>query len=404
MDREISLEDQYLSRIERPWLTQFKKAKGPWLIDNQGIKYLDCLGGHPLGHHAPVLMKKFQKQAAQLSLVDRSLYFEPIGELAGLLCKQLKMDHMLGFNSHAEAIEAALKASRRWGYLYKGIKEHQAMIIGVDENDHGRTLALLSLTHRDDARSGCGPFMPGFQTVAFGSAEALERAITPHTCAFILEPYAYADGMKTPPAGYLKKVAQICKNHNILLIMDERHTGLGRTGNLCAYEQENIHPDLVIFGPELGGGIIPYATLVGKKEPMGMLDHLSYEHLLEGNALASSIALELVKVVHTKTFQQTIKKSGQLFLKELQKIESALFMGVRGVGLWIAIDINPRKMLAMHVCNALYERGILCRAVHEMTLSILPPLNLSSKDIKWAVSRIKEVLEMAALPTRKRRK
>ncbi len=404
MDRDISLEDQYLSRMERPWPSQIKKAKGSWLIDHQGIKYLDCLGGHPLGHHAPLLMKKLHKQASSLCLTDRSLYFEPMGELAAFLCKQLKMDHMLSFNSHAEAIETALKAARRWGYLYKGIKEHQAEIIGVDENDHGRTLALLSLTHRDDARAGCGPFMPGFQTVPFGSAEALERAITPHTCAFILEPLQQAAGMKIPPTGYLKKVEKICKAHNILLIIDERHTGLARTATFCAYETEKIHPDLVILGPALGGGVLPYAALVGKKEPMGMLDHLSYEHLLEGNALAAAIALEMVKVLSKKTFLSKVEKAGQLFLKELQKIESALFMDARGVGLWIAIDINPRKMLATHVCDALYERGILCRSVHEMTLSLLPPLNFSLTEIRWAVTRIKEVLEMATLPTRKRRK
>lgn len=404
MDRDISLEDQYLSRVERPWPSLMKKAKEAWIVDKQGKKYLDCTGGHPLGHLAPSLMKKFHKQSALIPLADRSLYFEPMGELAAFLCQRLKMDYMLGFNSHAEAIETALKAARRWGYLYKGIKEHQAEIIGVDENDHGRSLALLSLTHRDDARAGCGPFMPGFQTVPFGSAEALERAITPHTCAFILEPLQQAVGMKTPPTGYLKKVEKICKAHNILLIIDERHTGLARTGTFCAYEKEKVHLDLIILGPALAGGILPYAALIGKKEPMGMLDHLSYEHLLEGNALAAAIALELVKQLSEKKTQRAVEKAGQLFLKELQKIESALFLGVRGSGLWIAIDVNHRKMLPVHVCDALFERGILCRYVHETSLCLLPPLNLSSKEIRWAISRIKEVLEMATLPTRKRRK
>lgn len=406
MDKWIALEEKYSPHTYRSIPIVLTRGKGAWVWDNHGKKYLDLIGGYSsinYGHAHPKLIKTLTNQAKKISLTLQLIYNEKLGLFLSELCKFSGMERAMPVNSGGEAVEAAIKAARRWGYKYKAIPENRAEIIVAEENYHGRTVTLISASTRDKYRDEYGPFTPGFKKIPFGSAEALERAITSNTCAFLVETMQGEAGIKIPPKGWLKAVAKICKDHHILLILDEVQVGLGRTGKNFAFQHEKVKPDGLILGKSLGGGLVPSACFLAKKEVMDVFGIGGHGSTFGGNPLAAAVGYEALQLLKQEKLAEKSRVLGEYFLKELKKIDSPFILDIRGKGLWIGMDINPRKIPAAHLCDALIERGILCKETHELTIRIIPPLVIEKKDIDWAVHQIREVLEMGPLPLRKRR-
>ncbi|HSX12583.1 MAG TPA: ornithine--oxo-acid transaminase [Rhabdochlamydiaceae bacterium] len=406
MDKWIELEDHYSVQETLTFPIVITKGKGSWVWDDKKNRYLDLLGGRSglgFGHCHPKLLKALSLQSQQLTVADRSIYNDKQGLFLKQLCQLTGMDRALATSSGSDAVEAAIKGARQWGYHYKAIPLGKAEIIVADDNYHGNTLTLLGLSSNEAERQGFGPFAPGFKRIPFGSAEALEFAISSNTCAFLVEPLQTQAGIKIPPKGWLKKVEKICKKHEVLLILDEIQTGLCRTGKTFAFQHENVLPDGLILGKSLGGGLIPSACFLGKKELMEWFEPTQHPSSHGGNCLAAAVGMEILKLVREEKLAARSKTLGDYFLKKLQTIDSPYVSNIRGKGLWIGIDINPKKTLATHVCEKLLERGVLAKECHEMTVQLMPPLTITKAEIDWAVLRFNEVLESSLLPSRKRR-
>lgn len=406
MNKWIKLEDQYCAQDAQLAPVVITKGKGVWVWDDKQNRYMDMIGarsGLNFGYCHPKLVSALTKQAKKLPIAYRTVYNDTLAEFLQKLCKLTGLDKGIMLNSGAEAVETAIKAARKWGYRYKAIESPRAEIIVADENYHGNTITLLGLSTDEASKQSFGPFTPGFKRIPFGSAEALETAITSNTCAFLVEPMQGQAGMKMPPKGWLKKVREICKKNEVLLILDEIQTGLGRTGKEFAFQYEKILPDGLILGKSLGGGLISSSCFVGKKELMEWFEPGSHPSTFGGNCLASAVGIEVLNLMRQGKFAQKSASLGQYFLKQLQKIESPYLASVRGVGLWIALDINPKKTLANHVCEKLLELGILAKECHEMTIPLMPPLTITKQEIDWAVERFNEVLESSLLPRHQRR-
>lgn len=405
VDKWMKLEDRYSAQDALLLPVVITKGKGAWVWDDKKRRYLDMIGGRSslnFGYCHPKLLKALYDQSKILPSAYRAFYNDKLGQFLHHLCKITGMDQAISLNSGSDAVEAAIKAARKWAYQYKAIPTNKAEIIVADENYHGNTITLLSLSSNAGDRQSFGPFTPGFKSIPFGSAEALEQAITSNTCAFLVEPFQGQAGMKIPPKGWLKKVKEICKRNEVLLILDEVQTGLGRTGKEFAFQHEHVVPDGLILGKSLGGGLIASSSFLGKKELMEWVEPGEHPSSSMGNCLAAAVGIEALKIMRKEKYAQKSKVLGQYFLKELQKIDSPYVADVRGMGLWIALDINPKKTLAAHVCEKLLERGILAKECHEMTIPLMPPLNISKTEIDWAVSRFNEVLESSILPRNKR--
>lgn len=405
-DKWIGLEDRYSAQDTPLFPVVITKGKGAWVFDDKNKRYLDMIGargGLNFGYCHPQLLKALHQQSKQLPLAYRAVYNEKFGPFLEKLCKLTGMEMAIPLSSGAMGVETAIKTARRWGYQYKAIPEPQAEIIVADGCYHGNTITLLSTSSNKADKQGFGPFTPGFKHIPFGSAEALEFAITSNTCAFLVEPFQGQTGMKIPPKGWLKKVKAICKKREILLILDEIQTGLGRTGKTFAFQHEGVVPDGLILGKSLGGGLLSSSCFLGKKELMEWIEPGLHPSSSMGDCLAAAVGLEALKVMQNDKYAQKSAAMGQYFLKELQKIDSPYVSEIRGMGLWIGIDINPKKTLAAHVCEKLLERGILAKECHEMTIPLMPPLMISKKEIDWAVERFNEVLESSLLPRHKRR-
>lgn len=396
MVKWIDLEDRYAAHTFSSYPVVIREGHGVWLSDRKGRRYLDLIGARSalnFGHSHPKLVKVLIDQAKKLALTSRSLYTETLGPYLKELCTLTGMHQAIPLASGTEAAEMALIAARRWGYGYKAIREGRAEIIVADDNYHGNTLSLLSLSTNDVYRKGIAPYMPGFKSIPFGSAEALEHAITKETCAFLVETMQGCAGMKIPPKGWLKKVKEICKKHEVLLILDEVQTALGRTGKNFAFQHENVEPDGLILGKSLGGGLIPSSCFLGTKELMEWFEPGSHPSTFGGSPLAAALGLEVLKMLQQQKYAKKSAMLGDYFIKQLGKIESPYLLDVRGKGLFIGLDIDPKKAVASHICEALLERGILVKEVHEMTIPLTPPLTISKKEIDWAIKRLKEVFE-----------
>lgn len=397
MDKKKDLEDRYRARISLPYPVVMKNGKGVWLSDNKGNKYLDLMGASlNFGYSHPKLLQMLAKQAKTLAMTNRAVYTDRLGPYLKELCRLTGLYQAVPLNSGTEAAEVALIAARRWAYGSKAIPENEAEIIVADGNYHGNSISLLGLSTDDVSRDNIGPYTPGFKSIPYGSAEALDYAITKNTCAFLVEPMQ-GRGMRLPPKGWLKKVREICKKKDVLLILDEVQTGLGRTGRNFAYQYENVEPDGLILGKSLGGGLLSSSCFLGTKALMEWFEPSNHPSTFGGNCLSAAVSLEALKILQRQKLAQKSATLGEYFLKRLKTIESPYVSDIRGRGLWMALDINPKKGIASHICEALLERGILVKESHEMTIPLLPPLTITKKEIDWAVKRLKEVLESAQL-------
>lgn len=393
----IAMEKQFCAPNYAPLDVVITRGKGVWLCDISGKKYLDMMSAYSavsFGHSNPRIISMLMKQASSLGTISRAFYSDKLGLFAKKVCHMSGMDMMLPMNTGAEAVETAIKGARRWGYQVKGIPENQAEIIAAEHNFHGRTTTIVSFSSEKNYRRGFGPFTTGFKEIPFGNAEALEKAITPNTCAFLVEPIQGEAGIIVPPKGWLKAVASICKKHNVLLILDEIQTGLGRTGKLFAFQHElSTPPDGLILGKALGGGVMPLSAFLGKKEIMQCFTAGSHGSTFGGNPLACAIGLEVLTMLEEENFVERSQRFGQFLLEELKGIESPLIIDIRGRGLFIGIEIDPKRATAREVCERLKDNGVLSKETHDTVVRFAPPFVIGEREIDFAVEALANVLD-----------
>jgi ornithine--oxo-acid transaminase len=389
----IELEQEYGAHNYHPLDVVLERASGIWVYDTEGNRYLDCLSAYSAlnqGHCHPRILDAMIEQAQTLTLTSRAFRNTQLPRLYEDLHNLTGFDMALPMNSGTEAVETAIKAARKWGAMVKGIPEDQAEIIVCANNFHGRTIAVVSFSSEQQYKQDFGPFLPGFRTIPFGDAAALRAAITPNTCAFLVEPIQGEAGILIPPAGYLSEVDVICKSNNVLLILDEIQSGLGRTGKMFAFEHEGIRPDVVTIGKALSGGFYPVSAVLSSRQVLGLFQPGDHGSTFGGNPLACAIARAALRVIVDERLCERSAELGPFFLDELRKIQSPAISSVRGLGLWLAVELN---VPARPFCEALQHEGILCKETHGNIIRLAPPLIIAKDDILWAAERIRSVIE-----------
>ena len=389
----VELEELYGAHNYHPLDVVIERARGVWVYDVEGNRYMDCLASYSAlnqGHCHPKILKAMIEQAHKVTLTSRAFRNDQLP----LLCKELHeltgYEMTLPMNSGAEAVETAVKAARKWGYKVKGIPDGKAEIVVCANNFHGRTVTAVSFSTDEQYRDGFGPFTPGFKTVPFGDAQALRAAITPHTCAFLVEPIQGEAGIVLPPEGFLREAAAICKQNRVLLIADEIQSGLGRAGKLFAFMHELITPDVVIIGKALSGGFYPVSAVLSSKEVLGVFHPGDHGSTFGGNPLACAVARAALRVLREEKLVRRSAELGGYFLAKLQAMNSPRVREVRGKGLWIGIELD---VPARPYCEALKQEGLLCKETHEFVIRISPPLVITREEVDWAFERIRKVIE-----------
>ncbi|HEY5491828.1 MAG TPA: ornithine--oxo-acid transaminase [Gemmatimonadaceae bacterium] len=388
----IDLEDQYGAHNYHPLDVVIERAEGVWVYDVDGKRYLDCLAAYSAvnqGHCHPRILAAMLEQAARVTLTSRAFRNDQLALLYKDLHDLTGMDMALPMNSGAEAVETALKAARKWGYTVKGIPADKAEIIACNGNFHGRTISIISFSSEPQYKDGFGPLTPGFKLIPFGDAAALDAAITPNTAAFLVEPIQGEAGIIIPPAGYLKAAEAICKRNNVLLIVDEIQSGLGRTGKLFAHQWEDVEPDMVIIAKALSGGYYPISTVLSRRDVLGVFKPGDHGSTFGGNPLACAVARAALRVLVDEELVQRSAELGEYFLTKLRTLRSPLIKDVRGRGLWIGLELT---VLARPYCERLKDEGLLCKETHDHVIRLAPPLVITREEIDWAFERIKKVI------------
>ncbi|MEA3339391.1 MAG: ornithine--oxo-acid transaminase [Chloroflexota bacterium] len=394
----ITLEDQYNAHNYKPLDVVLARGEGVWVWDVEGRKYMDCLAAYSAlnqGHCHPRIVQAMLEQAQRLALTSRAFRNDQLPLLAEELCELTGYEMMLPMNSGTEAVSTALKAVRRWGYMVKGIPDDQAEIIACTGNFHGRTISIVAFSSEEQYRDGFGPFTPGFKLIPYGDAGALERAITPNTAAFIVEPIQGEGGVVVPPEGYLKRARELCTEQNVLMAADEIQSGLGRTGKILACEHEGVRPDVAMLGKALSGGMYPVSAVLSSKEVLGVFDPGSHGSTFGGNPLACAVAREALKVIQDENLCQRAAELGDYLIAQLREIESPHVKLIRGKGLFVGIVLKREAGGARRFCEALQERGMLAKETHEHIIRLAPPLVITREEIDWAVEQVAAVLTMA---------
>ncbi len=389
----VDLENQYGAHNYHPLDVVIDRAEGCWVYDVDGKKYLDCLAAYSAvnqGHCHPAIMKTAIEQLHKVTLTSRAFRNEQLPLLYKQLHEMTGFDMALPMNSGAEAVETAIKTARKWGYKVKGIPEGKAEVICCANNFHGRTVTVVSFSTDEQYRDGFGPFTPGFKMIPFGDAKALRDAITPNTCAFLVEPIQGEAGIVIPPKGFLKEARRICTENNVLLMTDEIQSGLGRTGKLFAFMHEGIRPDVLIVGKALAGGFYPVSAVLSSKEILGVFKPGDHGSTFGGNPLGCAVARSALQVLVDEKLVEKSAENGAYFLEKLKTLRSPELKEVRGVGLWIGVELKGK---ARPYCEALKELGILCKETHDHVIRIAPPLTITREEIDWAFERIKKVIE-----------
>ena len=393
----VTLVDQYSARIYLPLDVVLTRGSGAWVEDVEGNRYLDFLSAYSAvsqGHCHPRLVKAMVEQAAKLALTSRAFRNDQLPLFARELCELTGYDMMLPMNSGAEAVETAIKAARKWGYSVKRVPEDHAHILACHGNFHGRTITAISFSPEESYRDGFGPFTPGFELIPYGDASALEAAITPHTVAFLVEPIQGEGGVVIPPEGYLRQVREICDRQNVLLITDEIQSGLGRTGKLLAAEHEGIRADMVTIGKALSGGMYPVSAVLADQEVLGLLQPGDHGSTYGGNPLACAVAREALRVLVDEDLIERSAELGDYLVDRLHEIDSPHIKQIRGKGLWVGVVLKPEAGGARRFCEALMDKGLLCKETHYNVIRLAPPLIVTREEIDWAVERLAAVLQM----------
>ena len=388
-DELIDIEDRWGAHNYRPLDVVITSASGVWVYDVDGQRYLDCLSAYSAlnqGHCHPQIIQALQEQAARVTLTSRAFRNDQLPRFVAELGQLCGMEMVLPMNTGAEAVETAIKAVRRWGYTHKSIPHGEAEIIVCENNFHGRTTTISGFSSEPLYRDGFGPFTPGFVTVPFGDAEALEEAITPNTCAFLFEPIQCEAGILIPPAGYLPEAAEICRRERVLMVADEIQTGLGRTGCLLACQNEEVQPDVFILGKALSGGVYPVSAVVSSKEILGVFRPGSHGSTYGGNPLACAVARAALRVIQEERLADRSSELGAWLLYELRKIRHPHIRDIHGRGLLVGIEL---MVPARSYCERLKDLGLLCKETHDYVIRLAPPLIISEEDLAWAAGQMR---------------
>lgn len=392
-----SLEDKLGAKNYKPLDVILNRGEGIWVWDVEGKKYMDCLSAYSAvnqGHCHPKIRQAMIEQSEKLTLTSRAFRNDQLPLFYSELCELTNSHKVLPMNSGVEAVETAIKCVRKWGYEVKGVEQGKAEIIVCEDNFHGRTLGVVGFSSDENARNNFGPFAPGFKTIPFGDAKALKAAITPNTVAFLVEPIQGEAGVLIPPEGYFKEAQRLCKENNVIFILDEIQTGLGRTGKLLAEEHEGVVPDLTLIGKALSGGFYPVSAVLSNDEVLGVLQPGQHGSTFGGNPLACAIAREALKVLVEEGMVENSAEMGAYFLSELKKIDNPKIKEVRGRGLMLALELVPEAAGgARAVCEKLMGMGLLCKETHTTTIRFAPPLIIKKEEIDWAIERIKKALD-----------
>lgn len=393
----IKMEEQYGAHNYHPLDVVIERAEGVWVYDVEGKKYLDCLSAYSAvnqGHVHPEILKALLDQAKKVTLTSRAFRNDQLPLLYKELSEMTGYEMSLPMNSGAEAVETAVKLVRKWAYVVKKVPRHQAEIIVAGGNFHGRTVTIISFSTEPSYRDDFGPFTPGFVTVTYGDANAIEKSINPNTAAVLLEPIQGEAGVIIPPAGYLKKVSEICKKNNVLLVADEIQTGLARTGKLFAAYHEDVRPDVVIVGKALAGGFYPVSAVLADAAILGLFKPGEHGSTFGGNPLAAAVARASLKVIRDEKLAERSAQLGEYFMEQLSEIPSPHVKEVRGKGLLIGVELKPEAKGARRFCEALQKKGILAKETHDNVIRFAPPLVIDKETIDWAIPSIREVLNM----------
>lgn len=389
----IELDETYGAHNYHPLDVVIEKAEGVWVYDVDGNKYLDCLAAYSAvnqGHCHPKILEAAVEQMHRVTLTSRAFRNDQMGPFLKELCELTGYEMALPMNTGAEAVETAIKAARKWGYQVKGVADNQAEIIACNGNFAGRTTTIISFSSEPQYKADFGPFTPGFKLVDYGDLDALAAAITPNTVAFIVEPIQGEGGVVVPPEGYLKAAYDLCKQHNVLFIADEIQTGFGRTGKLFACEHEGVRPDMVTVGKALSGGFYPVSAVLADKAVLGLFKPGDHGSTFGGNPLGAAVARRALKVLVEEDLIARSATLGDYFKGRLERIESSRIKQVRGKGLFIGVVLHEP---ARPFCEALQQRGILCKETHENVIRFAPPLVITREEIDWAMTHIEEVLQ-----------
>jgi len=393
---------EYIEEVEKygahnyhPLPVVLTKGEGVWVWDVEGNKYLDCLSAYSAvnqGHRHPKIINALIEQANRITLTSRAFHNDKLGPFLKKLCEITGFDKALPMNTGAEAVETAIKAARKWGYLKKKVEDGKAEIIVCEGNFHGRTTTIISFSTEPQYRFGFGPFTPGFKVIPYGDAEALEKAITPNTVGFLVEPIQGEGGVIVPPDGYYKAIREITKKHNVLLIADEIQTGFGRTGTLFAMDREGVKPDILVVGKALGGGVYPVSAILANDDVMDVFTPGDHGSTFGGNPLAAAVGIAALEVIIEERLAERAEELGNYFMAKLREIESPYVKEVRGRGLLIGVEIKKEYGTARPFCEKLMKLGILAKETHEQVIRFAPPLVITKEEIDWALERIKKVL------------
>jgi ornithine--oxo-acid transaminase len=401
----INKEALYGAKNYSPLPIVLEKGEGVYLWDVDGNKYLDMMSAYSAvshGHSHPELVKVLVDQAEKLAISSRAFYTEPFGEYIEKLSKLSGFESILPMNTGAEAVETAIKAARRWGYFTKGIEENSAEIIVADGNFHGRTTTIVGFSSEADYKKGFGPFSGGFikadycntncecSKICEKSIQSIKKAINHNTCAVLVEPIQGEGGIITPQDGWLRQLRDLCDENNVLLILDEIQSGLGRTGKMFAYEHEGIKPDGLILGKALGGGLLPVSAFLSSKEVMDHFNPGSHGSTFGGNPLAAKVASKALDLLMEDNLVENSKIMGDYLKTKLQEINLDFIKEVRGKGLWLGLEFN-KTISAKKICLSLMDEGILAKETHETIIRFAPPLTITKEEIDWAIEKIIKV-------------
>ncbi|MCE7947279.1 MAG: ornithine--oxo-acid transaminase [Chloroflexi bacterium CFX4] len=391
----IDLEERYGAHNYHPIDVVIQEARGVWVTDVEGKRYLDCLSAYSAvnqGHAHPKILQAMIEQASRVTLTARAFRNDQLGLFYKALCDVTGYERVLPMNSGAEAVETAIKLARKWGYKVKGVADGQQQIIVCDGNFHGRTTTIISFSSEPQYKEGFGPLTPGFVSVPYGDAAALEAAITPNTVAFLVEPIQGENGVIVPPEGYLRRVAEICKRHNVLFINDEIQTGLGRSGKMFVQDYENVRGDIMILGKALSGGFYPVSAILADDPIMSVFQPGDHGSTFGGNPLAAAIARAAIAVLMEENLIENAALMGEYFREQLEEINSPYIKEVRGRGLLIGVELKPEAGGARRFVEALRDNGVLSKETHVHTVRFAPPLVIQRAEIDWALERIRPVL------------
>ncbi|MEV4100186.1 ornithine--oxo-acid transaminase [Nonomuraea sp. NPDC049649] len=392
----IEVSERRSAHNYHPLPVVIREARGAWVTDVEGRRYLDFLSGYSslnFGHGNETILAAAQEQLRNLTLTSRAFYHDQFARFCAGLGDLTGKDMILPMNTGAEAVETAIKVARKWGYLVKGVERDKANIVVMEDNFHGRTTTIVSFSTDPDARADYGPYTPGFSVVKYGSADAIRSAMDDNTVAVLLEPIQGEAGVLVPPDGFLTQVRELCTERNVLMIADEIQSGLGRTGRTFACDHENVVPDVYVLGKALGGGVVPVSAIAADEDVLGVIKPGQHGSTFGGNPLACAVGSAVVELLRTGEFQARAAELGEIMHARLRELVGRGVVTVRGRGLWAGVDIDPSLGTGREVSEALMARGVLAKDTHGSTIRLAPPIVISEEDLRWALDRLAETVE-----------